>query len=204
MTSRTTHAVTNSKISFFELLNTISCVYVQTTLPLPIHPYLATVNNAAINIRLHISKILYFFRNSIDELKERMVNDSSYTKSLENNTLDGTCGKNLLKWTKLVTMTSSTFALSFFTGFRTYIEQPFCNDEGTWDGCSGLVHWEDPEGWGTHVNPWLIHVNVWQKPLQYCKVMSLQWIKINRKKKFILKKKKEKKKRFLERKMEKV
>ena len=22
--------------------------------------------------------------------------------------------------------------------------------------------------WGTHVNPWLIHVNVWQKPLQYC------------------------------------
>ena len=32
-------------------------------------------------------------------------------------------------------------------------------------------------GWGTHVNPWLIHVNVWQKPLQYCKVISLQLIK---------------------------
>ena len=42
----------------------------------------------------------------------------------------------------------------------------------TWDKCSGLVHWEDPEGsggegrweggsgWGIHVNPWLIHVNV--------------------------------------------
>ena len=37
--------------------------------------------------------------------------------------------------------------------------------------CSGLVHWDDPEGWdggrggsgwGTHVQPWLIHVNVWQ------------------------------------------
>ena len=42
--------------------------------------------------------------------------------------------------------------------------------------------WEDPEGWGTHVNPWLIHVNVWQKPLQYCKVISLQLIKINEKK----------------------
>ena len=33
------------------------------------------------------------------------------------------------------------------------------------------------------VNPWLIHVNVWQKPLQYCKVISLQIIKINGKKK---------------------
>ena len=51
---------------------------------------------------------------------------------------------------------------------------------------SGPVHWDDPEGWdregdgrwgsgwGTHVHPWLIHVNVWQKPLQYCKVISLQ------------------------------
>ena len=37
-------------------------------------------------------------------------------------------------------------------------------------------------GLGTHVNPWLIHVNVWQKPLQYCKVISLQLIKINGKK----------------------
>ena len=53
-----------------------------------------------------------------------------------------------------------------------------------------VVHWEDPEGWdgerggrrdwdGEHVNPWMIHANVWQKPLQYCKVMSLQLIKIN-------------------------
>ena len=47
-------------------------------------------------------------------------------------------------------------------------------------GRSGPVHWDDPEGWdgegggrgglgwGTHVYPWPIHVNVWQKPLQYC------------------------------------
>ena len=51
-------------------------------------------------------------------------------------------------------------------------------------GCSGPVHWENPEGWhgkggggggsewGTHVHPWLIHVSVWQKPLQYCKVIQ--------------------------------
>ena len=53
--------------------------------------------------------------------------------------------------------------------------------------------WEGGSGWGTHVNPWLIHVNVWQKPLQYCKVISLQLIKINGKK--IKKKKKESKKK---------
>ena len=44
-------------------------------------------------------------------------------------------------------------------------------------GCSRPVHWDDPEGWdgeaggrrgsrwGTHVHPWLIHVNEWQKSL---------------------------------------
>ena len=32
-------------------------------------------------------------------------------------------------------------------------------------------------GMGNTCNPWLIHVNVWQKPLQYCKVISLQLIK---------------------------
>ena len=30
-------------------------------------------------------------------------------------------------------------------------------------GCRGRR--EGGSGWGTHVNPWLIHVNVWQKPL---------------------------------------
>ena len=40
-------------------------------------------------------------------------------------------------------------------------------------GCSGLVHWDDPEGWdgegggrgvqdGEHVHLWKINVNVWQ------------------------------------------
>ena len=48
-------------------------------------------------------------------------------------------------------------------------------------GCSGLVHWDDPEGWygeggweggsgwGTHVHPWLIHVNVWQNQYNVAK-----------------------------------
>ena len=42
--------------------------------------------------------------------------------------------------------------------------------------------WEYPEGWGeeggsgwgTHVHPWVIHVNVWQRPPQYCKEIILQ------------------------------
>ena len=42
--------------------------------------------------------------------------------------------------------------------------------------------WEGGSGWGIHVNPWLIHVSLWQKSLQYCKVISFQLIKINEKK----------------------
>ena len=52
-------------------------------------------------------------------------------------------------------------------------------------GCSGLGHWDDPEEWdeegagqGAGGSGWghmyTHHVNVWQKPLQYCKVISLQ------------------------------
>ena len=49
------------------------------------------------------------------------------------------------------------------------------------------VLWDNPEGWvqeeggrgvrmgcGAHVHPWLIHVNVWQKPAQYCNVINFQ------------------------------
>ena len=46
------------------------------------------------------------------------------------------------------------------------------------------------------INPWLIHVNVWQKPLPYCKVISLQIIKINGKKKWKHQTKKQKKKKL--------
>ena len=37
--------------------------------------------------------------------------------------------------------------------------------------------WEGGSGCGTHVQPWLIHVNVRQNP-QYCKVISLQLNKV--------------------------
>ena len=64
-------------------------------------------------------------------------------------------------------------------------------------GHSKLVHWDHPEGWDgegggrrvqdrrTRVHPWLIHVNVWQKPPQYCKVISLQLKLINLKKPYL-------------------
>ena len=43
--------------------------------------------------------------------------------------------------------------------------------------------WQGGSGWGIHVNPRLISFNEWQKPLQYCKIISLQLIKINGKRK---------------------
>ena len=52
-------------------------------------------------------------------------------------------------------------------------------------GCSGQVHWDDSEGWdgegggsgvqdGEHMytHGWFMHCM--EKPLQYCKVISLQ------------------------------
>ena len=54
--------------------------------------------------------------------------------------------------------------------------------------CSGLVHWDDPEGWygdggeggsewGTRVHLWWIHVDVWQN--QYNIVKLKNKIKLN-------------------------
>ena len=52
-------------------------------------------------------------------------------------------------------------------------------------GHSNLVGWDGEGGGrglqdgGKHVHPCLIHVNVWQRPPQYCKVISLQLKRIN-------------------------
>ena len=54
------------------------------------------------------------------------------------------------------------------------------HETSAWAWCTGKTQWGI--GRGIHVYLWLIHVNVWQKPLQYCKVISLQLIKINEKK----------------------
>ena len=62
--------------------------------------------------------------------------------------------------------------------------QGWCTGKIQRDGMGWRGRWEGGSEWGTHVNPWLIHVSIWQKPLQYCKVISLQLIKINEKKKY--------------------
>ena len=67
------------------------------------------------------------------------------------------------------------------------------HETSAWAWCTGKTQRDRVEtevGGGdwdgeTHVNPWLIHVNVWQKPLQYCEAISLQLIKINGKKIYI-------------------
>ena len=61
--------------------------------------------------------------------------------------------------------------------------QGWCTGMTQRDGMGWGGRWEGGSGSGIHVNPWLIHVNVWQNPLQYYKVISLQLIKINEKKK---------------------
>ena len=61
-----------------------------------------------------------------------------------------------------------------------------------------LVLWDYPEGWGgegggwgvqdggIHVYPWLIQVNVWQKPPQCCKIIRHQLKLIKKRKVGIL------------------
>ena len=49
-------------------------------------------------------------------------------------------------------------------------------------GCSGLVHWDDPEGWdgegggrmGNTCTPVVDSSQCMAKPIQYCKVISFQ------------------------------
>ena len=83
---------------------------------------------------------------------------------------DGMIGENsietcILPYVKYLTSPSSVHETGHSKPVR------WNNPEG-WDRMGG--RWEGSSRWGTHVHPWLIHVNVWQKPPQYCKVISLQ------------------------------
>ena len=95
-------------------------------------------------------------------------------------------------WEKARVGCSERIALKqvYYQGWNRSPAQVGCMRQVLWAGALGRprgMRWggrrERGSGWGTHVNPRLIHVNVWQKLLQYCKVISLQLIKINEKKK---------------------
>jgi len=59
------------------------------------------------------------------------------------------------------------------------VAQGWCTVMTLRDGMGREVGGGGCSRWGTQVHPWLIHVNVWQKSLQYYKVISLQLEEIN-------------------------
>ena len=83
-----------------------------------------------------------------------------------------------------------------------YVKQNTSPDLMHDTGCLGLVHWDDPEGWyweggrsgvqdGEHMYTRGRFSQFMAKPIQYCKVISLQ---LN---KFVLKKNNKKRKKLL-------
>ena len=62
-----------------------------------------------------------------------------------------------------------------FDALRALKADALGNPEG-WDGEGGGRGLQDG---GTHVYPWLIHLDAWQKPPQNCKVIILQLKLIN-------------------------
>ena len=71
------------------------------------------------------------------------------------------------------------------TCILSYVEQIASPGSMHETGCSGLVHWDDPEGWdgeggerglqdGEHVYTCGGFMSMYGKPIQYCKVISLQ------------------------------
>ena len=95
-------------------------------------------------------------------------------------------------WEKARVGCSERIALKqvYYQGWNRWLAQFGCMRQVLSAGALGRPRgmgwrgrWEGGSGWGTHVNPWLINFNVWQKPLQCCKVISLQLIRINGKNK---------------------
>ena len=113
-----------------------------------------------------------------------MVSSSCIIKSLQKYTcFNAVLSKHpTLTFSHRVQMSVLYICLFFYFEYRVIVTI-FLNSLGRPRGMGWRGRWEGGSGWGIHVNPWLIHVNVWQKPLQYRKVISLQLIQINGKKK---------------------
>ena len=71
------------------------------------------------------------------------------------------------------------------TGILSYVKQIASPGSMHETGCSGLVHWDDPEGWdgdrdgrgsrmGKTCTPMEDSCQCMAKPIKYCKVISLQ------------------------------
>ena len=70
------------------------------------------------------------------------------------------------------------------------LKSELCDNLDGWDGIGGGKEVQEE---GTYVYLWLIHVDVWKKPTQYCKTIIP--IKINKSTLKIVKKKKKKSKK---------
>ena len=97
--------------------------------------------------------------------------DTDVKNSLMDSVGDGTGG---MIWEK-----------SIETCILSYVKQVASPGSMHETGCSGLVHWDDPEGWmgrevgrgfrmGDTCIPMADSCQCMAKPLQYCKVISLQ------------------------------
>ena len=80
-------------------------------------------------------------------------------------------------------MSYSSSKLEEFSKIKTCISPGWMHETSARGWCTEKTQSDQVErevgggsGWGIHVNPWLIHVNVWQKPPQYCKLISLHLI----------------------------
>ena len=64
--------------------------------------------------------------------------------------------------------------ISACTKFDAWSKAPKASALGQLRGMGWGGRWQGGSGWGNTMYPRLIHVDVWQKPSQYCKVIILQ------------------------------